>query len=415
MLSKIFSSKVFYIAFSLLVSIALWMFVEINENQTVPHSVANVPVVRMGEDILNDRGFLVSSMTPDNMTLTFDCPRSVAAKLTRDTLSIAINLGNITKSGPTTLPYEIIYPPGIDTALFDPPSRTVNRISLYIDRRSSKMVRVDVPYSGGAAEGYICDQPEYSPGSVTVYGPAEYVSAVSSARVNIPRESLSTTYTEDLPFTLLGEDGEELDKEIVSALTVSDEIIHVNLPVRVIKEVTLTVELAPGGGATSQNAVYTISPQTITIAGDPEFVRDYNSINLGTIDLTRVDSSRTVNFPIALENYVTPISGETEAQVFVEVVGLDIKYLTVLSPSIYYINEPPGYTVEIRTQSVDVRIRGTQDDLASVTEANIRIVIDLSDAGPGTQRVYARVWIDGVTGNVGAIDNYPITVNLQEE
>lgn len=415
MLNKIFSSKVFYIAFSLLVSIALWMFVEINENQTVSHSVPNVPVVRLGEDILNDRGLLVSSMTPDNMTLTFDCPRSVAAKLTRDTLSIAINLGNITKSGPTTLPYEIIYPQGIDTTSFDPPSRTVNRISLYIDRQLSKLVRVDVPYRGGAAEGYLCDPPEYSPRDITIYGPAELVSEVKSATVNIQRESLTTTLTEDLPFTLLGENGEELDKEIVSALTVSDEVIHVAIPVRVIKEIALTVELAPGGGATTQNAIYTVNPKIITIAGDPEDVRDYNSINLGTIDLSGVDPGRAYSFPVILENYVTPISGETEAQVFVEVVGLDIKYLTVLSSGIHYINEPAGYAVEIRTQSVDVRIRGVQDDLANVTEANIRIIVDLSDAGPGTQRVYARVIIDGVDANVGAIGNYPITVNLQEE
>ena len=188
-LNKIFSSKAFYIVFSLLVSISLWMYVEITQNQTVRHTVTGVPVVRLNEEILTDRGLLISSMTPDTVWFTFECPRSLIPKLSRETISLAIDLSSITERGNTTVPYELNYPSGIDQDSLSIESRMVSRISLYIDRMNTQPVRVDVPYRGGAAEGFLCDPTEFSPRDVTVNGPAEVVTEIAAARA----ESSSVT------------------------------------------------------------------------------------------------------------------------------------------------------------------------------------------------------------------------------
>lgn len=417
-LNKIFSSKVFYIVFSLLVSIALWMFVEINENQTVHHQVTGIPVVSVNAEILSDRNLLITDMRPETVTLTFECPRSVASKLTRDALSAEIDLSTITERGYATLPYEIKYPPGVDEESSGIPTRLVSRISLYIDRMSQKSVPVDVPYTGGAAEDYICDQPEFGPRDVIVFGPAEILAEIFSAKVQINRESLSTTLTEYMPFVLLDREGEPLDEELLAKLTFSEELIHVTIPVRMVREVALVVDFAYGSGATPQNTNYYVDPPMITIAGDPEDLRDFNSISLSTIDLTRFEYSDTYVFTIPLPNHLTNISGEREAQVLVEVLGVGIKYITVLSPSIHVTGEQPGYIVDIWTQSVDVRLRGRQEDLDNVTEANLTVVAALpAEMGIGTQRVVAKVNINGIDADVGAIaaTNYYLIVNIQRE
>jgi len=273
-------------------------------------------------------------------------------------------------------------------------------------------VRVDVPYTGGAAEGYLIDQTEFSPREITVQGPANVVSRVDTARVNVLRENLTTTYTDDLGFTLLDENGDELDESLLSQLSFSDERIHVNIPVRVVKDVALTVDLAYGSGATSSNTIYEVDPPVIIIAGDPEDARDFNTLNLGTIDLTRFEYSDTFAFPIAVPNGLTNISGETEALVLVEVKGLVMKFLSVSNASIHYINEPNGYDVEIRTQSLDVRIRCRPEDADSITDANIRVVVDVKDLGQGTQRIPAMVRVDGIEGEAGAIGNYSVIVSI---
>lgn len=415
-LSKIFSSKAFYIVFSLFVSIALWMYVEINENQTVEHTVPNVPILLLNKDVLGDRSLLITSMSPDYMTFTFECSRSVAAKLSRDTLSVSIDLANISRSGNTTLSYEVNYPPGVDVNDVKIVYRNVGRVSLSIDRQSENSVRVDVPYRGGAAEGFLCDPPEFSPQDIKVYGPSEAVSEVDRAVVNIQRESLTTTLTNDFPFILLDRNGDELSEALLDQLTFSDETIHVVIPVRMVKEVPLRVDPSYGAGATEQNTSITIDPPMVTIAGDPEDLRDFNSISLATIDLTQMPYSDTLFRTIQLPNNITNISGETEARVLVEVLGLEINYFTVPGQRIHVTGEPDGYIVEVRTQSVDVTLRGRQEDLASVTEANITILVILPpDIGPGTQRVQARVVVDGIEGDIGAIGRYMITVTIMRE
>ena len=409
-LNLIFSSKVFYIAFSILVAFVLWVYVEINENkvQTVP--VNSIQIIRQNEEILSDRGLFISEINPETVNLTFEGPRSVTSRLNNSNVTVVIELAGITSRGSTTLRYDIIYPSNIDAESVNIIYRSVGNISLYIDRIESRTISVDVPYRGGAAEGYILDPVEYSPQSIIVSGPIEIVSRVSTARVSIIRENLSSTYTDDLSFVLLDEDGDEFEESLRNQLMTSEETIHITIPIKMEKEVALTVEFSYGSGTTSQNTTVSIDPPTVLIAGNPDDVRDLNSINLGTIDMTRFDFRNTYNFPIVIPNNVTPISGEKEASVFVEVLDLDIRHFSITS--IFTVNEPGGFTSEIESQSVDVRIRGRADDMVDLTEANIRVVADLTDVGSGTQRVLAKVYVDGIDGDVGAVGTTYVTVSI---
>jgi len=410
-LGMIFSSRVFYIIFSFLVAIALWMYVEITENQLQQLTVQNVQIVRKNAELLTDRDLFIASMSQEMVNMTFECTRSVASKLKNTTLSAEIDLAGVNSRGNVTLDIEIVYPPGIDAEMAGLTSISVNRISLYIDRLESRHIPVNVSYNGGAAESYIQDPPEFSPQTITVSGPTDVVSRVGTALVYVLRENLTSTYTDDLPFVLLDENGEGFEEYLGDQLIASEETIHVTIPIRMMKEVVLTIEFSYGSGATQQNTSYTVVPPTITIAGNVEDVRDYNSINLGTIDLTRFDYSNTFPFTIVVPNYFTRISGETEANVVVDILGLDMKHLSV--SNIQLLNEPDGYITEIRTPSLDVRIRGRTEDLESLTEANIRVVANLADdISPGTQRVPARVYVDGIDGDVGAVGTYYITVSI---
>ena len=410
-LSKIFSSRVFYIVFSLLVSIALWMFYEIQENQIQYHRVSEIPVVRQNEEVLGDRNLLISSISPENVTITFRCPRSMVSKLRKDTLSAVIDLQNITSRGYKTLRYDIAYPSGIEREMISVESRPVDQISLFIDWIFSNQVRVAAPYTGGAAEGFLTDPVEITPPRITVSGPEEVVLRVNEARVSIVRENLTTTFTENMPFILYDVDGNELSEDILNKLTISEDTVHINIPVREIKDIPLEVDFIYGAGATTQNTIYELNPTYITIVGDPEAVRDINSINIGTVDLTSREYSDTFSFPIRLPNNVTNMSGETEASGYYEIRGLSMKYLSIPNTRVHLLNEPAGYVTEVRSQSIDVRIRCRPENYEYITEANIRIVADLKDLGPGPQRVSARVSVDGFE-NAGAIGTYMVYIAI---
>ena len=411
-LGKVFSSRVFYIIFSLLVSVALWMFVEITENQDLVFDVSNIPVVYRHEDILRDRGMLISSVDPEFVTLRIECPRSLANKLTSRTLAAEIDLSGIRSTGPAELIFQIIYPTGLDQSLISVESRSVERIRLIVDRSIDRTFPVRVNYRGGtASDDLIAETAEYDPQSIIVSGPEEVISKIDHIYVPIPRENLSSTLKADLGFVLMDENGDELEQSLLDSLTLNHDTVRVTIPIRQMKEVPLAVELIHGAGTSWQNVSVSIDPPRVRLSGDPDAIKDFNSIVLGTIDMMKFALTNTEAFTIRIPNHFTNISGETEARVFIEVLGLDIDYR--ITSNLQVINTPADYRDEILTQSLDVKIRGRREDLDHISQPNIWVVADLRDLRPGTQQVPARVSVDGFDADVvGAVGEYYITVRV---
>jgi len=425
--SKIFSSKIFYIIFSLLVAFSLWLYVEISDAQHVFDLTIDAQVQITGEDILLDRDLFISSFTPEFVTLAFDTSRSAAAALRRGSLVVVIDVSRITSSGPTSLEYEIIYPESFDQSQISRVSRSTNRITLNIDRLTSKQILVEAPYNGGTASEYLVVDPIIiDPPIITVFGPEDLLSQISVAFVEILRENLSSTYIEDFPFILLDLDGEPLATELYDQLVINDETVRVTVPIRMIREVPLDVEFFYGAGTTPENLNYTIEPMSIVLTGDPDAFHDLNVLILGTVDTTRF-GLRTANpevFNIIHPSNLENVSGLTQAEVFVETIGLEVDPYSV--DNIHAINAPLEYDIEILNERMVVRVRGIREDLdflAQLMDAgglNIRIEVDLEGLGPGVHRIFppnVRISIDGVDrdiGAVGAIAEYIVTVRISE-
>jgi len=416
-LNKIFSSRVFYMLFSLIITIALWMYVQYSETEDQTFDLNNIQVVFLNEDVLRDKGLLISEYAPKSISLTVETSRSIASKLLdRGAVTAEIDLGRISTTGSTPLQYEIKYPTDVDKSSIRELSRSVASISLFVDRLRERPIPVQVNYRGGtASEELIAEQAEFDPRIITVEGPEDIISKIKYAYVPIPRENLSATFTEELAFVLFDENDEEIEESVASALKFSHDAINVKIPVRQVKNIPLRIELMHGAGSTDANTFVTYDPPFITVSGDPEVIREFNHIVLGTIDTTRFHETTTEAFPIIVPNHFTNLSGETEARVLVEVRNLAIAYF--FAENLQYINCPPGHTATIGTRTLDVRIRGRREDLDNlVSLSNIRVVADLREYGSGTSLVPARVYVDGVEADVGAVgDRYRLTVTIERD
>jgi YbbR domain-containing protein len=412
--NKIFTSRVFFVVFAVLSSIALWMYVEISRNQTRTVQIDDIPVVFLNEEILHDKGFIITLRDPETVTLEIEAPISVAPRLLRGNVTITVDLANIASRGLASRRYEIVYPPDINESDLTVTSRSVENISLFVDRLHSSHIPVSVSYNGGTASNeYIAELPIFDPQTVVARGPEELLSRVKTALVPILRENLSSTYTDDLEFILLDENGEELAPDVLSLITCDPQTINVTVPVMMMKTIPLTVNLAHGSGSTPDNTTYTVNPSAITVSGDPAALRELNSISLGTIDMTLFELTRPFPFTIPIPNGLVNLSGETSADVNVEVLGLEIKYLS--TTNIIVTNKPTGLVETIITQSMDVRIRGKREVLDTITAQRIWIVADIASLGAGSARVPARVVIDGEAVDAGAVGTYQITVRLDAD
>lgn len=183
------------------------------------------------------------------------------------------------------------------------------------------------------------------------------------------------------------------------------------LPIVQLKEVQLTVDIIPGGGATEDDVTVEIDPLTITVSGEAADLAELDSISLGEIDLSTVFGTQTEKMPINLDASLTNVSGPAEATVTVRVEGLSTKTLEV--DNIEIINKPAGYEADLVTQSCTVLVRGPQEALDAVTASQIRIVADLSDLDPstGTRTVPVRVYLDG-SSEVGVVGTYNVSISI---
>lgn len=60
--SKILNNRITYIILSVIVACCLWLYVVSVENPEVEATITNIPVTFSGEeDLLSDRGFMISS------------------------------------------------------------------------------------------------------------------------------------------------------------------------------------------------------------------------------------------------------------------------------------------------------------------------------------------------------------------
>ena len=413
-LNKIFSSRVFYMLFALLVAVALWMYVELTENVEDIFIIKNIPIIFKNEDVLHDKGLLISSYDPETVSLTVKCTSSEYALLKKKPPTAEVNLSNITTAGFTPLTYEIIYPSGINkNTISSDDQQNTPRISLIIDRLSRKSVPVRVDFAGGtASDDLIADAATFDPQTIVISGPEEIISKVDHALTPITKVSLSKTYTDDLEFVLFDENSEELDESTLTKITSSVSTIRVTVPIRQLKKVQLKVALMHGACSTDINTNVYCEPGSIIIKGDPDAIRDFNSITLTTIDTTRMrELTTTESYKIIIPNYLENVSGETEANVTIELLGLEIGYYS--TSNLQVANTPAGLSAVILNQTMLVVVRGRKEDLDLFTDnMNIRVVADLTDKELGSHQVPAKVYIDGIDADIGAVGNYMITVRL---
>jgi len=412
---KKLSTRIFYIIFAVVVSIALWLYVEITENEIQTREIGNIEIIFKNEDVLHDRGLLRTSYMPETLSFTFMAPRSDINRLAAPgALTVEVDLANISSGGTHFLAYEINLPQGVNRNILDNLFASATRITVTFDRVLDRQIPVRVNYTGGTASNeFMVETVEFDPHYITVWGPETVVSRIDHIWVPIFRESLSTTFFDDLEFVLIDSEGELLDDDLLDSLRFSQETVWVTIPVKEIRDVPLLVMLSHGVSTSDANTQWRTEPVLIKVSGDPEAIRELNSFTLGTIDMQSFGLSEVFHFPIIVPNHLINISGETVAQVHIETFGLEISFQS--TSNIQVINTPPGHRAEILTQSLDIRLRGTRDELAQITPMNLSVVADLTGISSGVSRIPARVYIHGIDANIDTVGTYEITVTITAE
>ena len=405
-MKSIRDSKWVYIILSVIIAVSFWMFVRSGEDMET--TVYNIPVTLNGERVLENQGLMITGVDSETVDLSWRGSWRALSQLDRGSVSVSLDVSRITEPGVFSLTYSITLPNTVSPSDLSLVHSSPERIEVTVARIYSETFDIEAVFQGSVADGYQAGSLTVSPETVQISGPEESVSKVASVQVVLEQYDVSESYNGELPLQLLDAQGGVIEDE---SLRLSAESAVVSMPVLVVKEVELTVELLPGGGATGEDAVCEVEPSTITVAGPEEAMQALDSISLGSIDLSQVVGTYIRDFQIYLDTGLENVSGVTTAQVTVTVDGLTTRAFEV--DNIRMINEPSGYTPTLNTQVCTVVLRGPEEALDLIHESQIRIVADLADLSraTGTYSVPARVYVDG-SSEVGVIGAYTVSVTI---
>lgn len=402
------ANKIFYIAASLLLAIAFWLYADNALGNTIKREFVNVPIDFIGaEDTLPSRGLMLASGEDATLDLTISGPRTVISSLDAGDIRGQVNVTSISAAGPYSLPCTLYYPDNVNTSDITIERRSRNNVSFQVTGLYSREIPVNINVIGGVQEPYVymANRWVVEPSTLTISGLQDSVDEVASARVVVDISNATETIQQEYSYELLDSEGNVLEDPDVRA---SDQRVSVTVPIHMVKEVPVTVKFKESPGSTLENVKWDLEPKAITISGEPLSLEGIDEINLGEVDLSAYDGNQEIELEIKLPGGCENASGQKTAKLSIEFNGLTTRSIT--ATNIIASGLSVSQSFDLITTSLDVVLRGPAADLEQVTPEDIRVVVDLKDiTADGTVSPEPNIYVDGFR-SVGALKkDYSIT------
>ena len=388
-------NKLISVALSIFIATALWLYVITTVSPGSKETYYNIPVVLANESVLTERGLMITYQSSTTATLVLSGNRSDLSKVDQSNITLKADLSAIYEPG-TQIPisYTTSFPGNVASNAFVIESKTPGRIYLNVERRVSKAIPVELKWIGSAPEGFIADRDnavlEYP--TIQLTGPQSVADQIEKAVIEVDLTDQRESISWDCTYTLCNAAGEPVDAGLI---TTNAEQIHLEVKIQRVKDVQLIYQLVEGGGAKAENAQITLSMDKIRISGSEaalELMGD--QLVVGTIDLTEISEDTVKTFTIPLDEGITNLTGVAEVTADIRLTGLGTK--DFLIRQINVVNVPEGLEVELITQELTVKLRGPSAQIAALTDEDVMIVVDFTNAEVGTATFPVRaVFTDG--------------------
>lgn len=406
------NNKLFSVILSIAVAFGLWIYVITVISPGSSETYYNIPVVRIGESVLAERGLIITSISSTAVDMELSGNRTDLVKVNSSNITLKADLSKIYDPGVHKIEYSHSFPGDIASNAFTIENKYPENITVTVERLIRKEVPVNVVYEGSVPEGFITDKDnvvkEYE--TVTVQGPKSVVDQITQAVINVSltdqKESISQSYR----YTLCNKDSVPVDANLI---TTNTEEVHLDLIIHRIKDVKLVVNIVDGGGAKADNIKYTLDPDTIKVSGSDAALENLgDEILLGTVNLK--DYAKNAKIPLVIPEYegVTNLSNITEVTMDLEFIGLSTKEFVLDQFRLTGI--PEGLTAEVITEQITVVIRGRTADVSKLTAQDITVTVDFTEAVAGTSTYRVTITFSEGFTELGALGSYSISVTLTE-
>lgn len=406
------TNKLLYIGLSLLIAVIFWFFVDSEQGHNTTQTYYNIPVEFIGEtDTLPSRGLMLTTGADATVDLELRGPRTVISDLSREDITLQVDLTSITATGTFSMTYDLLLPDEIPRSSVTTERASRSTITVTIEELFEKTVPVKVSVAGEVADGYIymAERMIAEPSELTLSGREEDVDQVVSAQVMLDLSGATSSVNQEFDYILLDGQGNEVSGE---SITISSRRIEISAPVYLVKTLELTVDFTESPGSALEDLQdWYLGVTSIEVAGEAANLEGVDDILLATVDLSTLLSDTEMPLEITIPAGCVNISGITSTTLTILFKDtLETRAFTVSNISAIGLSQTQNFSR--MTNSVEVLLRGDAQELEQVTADDIRIVVDLTPyEDNGTYSVPAVVLVDGHS-NVGAVGTYSVACRI---
>ena len=407
--SGVSRNKVLQVIASILVAVAIWVYVDVEKAPERTKTIRDIPVEFSGESTtLADKNLMLLSGYDTTVDLTIKGTKRELVKINKDDVRLVASTSSIDSVGVHTLRWDVVYPDGVQSSALSVDWASKYKVTVTVGELYTKEVPVNCVVTGTVADGYFTGETVLDPTTLVLRGQRDDLLNVAYAKLTVDISDATRSVIQTESVQLYDNDDNPVDN---SNIRTNASLIQAKVPVLTTKEVSLAVELSGVPGSAGQSIKTTITPSSVRLIGEADVLENIDEIVLATLYIEDLDIWQQNSYVVTAPDGTWLANSNEVATVEITMEGIEEKTVTVDTFS--YTNVPSGLYAEVQ-DTLDVRLWGLSEELAELKADAITATVDLSSVTEtGSCRVPVTVTVSGYR-DVAVKGSYEVTVYVTD-
>ena len=407
--SGVSRNKVLQVIASILVAVAIWVYVDVEKAPERTKTIRDIPVEFSGESTtLADKNLMLLSGYDTTVDLTIKGTKRELVKINKDNVRLVASTSGIDSVGVHTLRWDVVYPDGVQSSALSVDWASKYKVTVTVGELYTKEVPVNCVVTGTVADGYFTGETVLDPTTLVLRGQRDDLLNVAYAKLTVDISDATRSVIQTESVQLYDNDDNPVDN---SNIRTNASLIQAKVPVLTTKEVSLAVELSGVPGSAGQSIKTTITPSSVRLIGEADVLENIDEIVLATLYIEDLDIWQQNSYVVTAPDGTWLANSNEVATVEITMEGIEEKTVTVDTFS--YTNVPSGLYPEVQ-DTLDVRLWGLSEELAELKADAITATVDLSSVTEtGSCRVPVTVTVSGYR-DVAVKGSYEVTVYVTD-
>ena len=385
---------------SVMIALVLWLFVY-NDNNPIKDYKFNVQLKVINQDSLKDKGIVLKSYEQYIVVRVRGRVEDLKNVSEKD-FEAYLDFSKIVSASETTI--EIDKPKARGNfEIYD----YTRFIRVDMEKYETKSFPVEIVLQGEPKKGYKIVNTSFEPKTINIDGLESTIRAISSVKVYIDVSNLDRDIT-NRKYECKVYDRND---KVMSQLSKN---IMVEVSIEVGKEVPVSIVTKGKLDADYIEISRTVEPQKVLVGGNPTILSKIADIKTEPIDMSGIKSDFETSAALKVPDGLHLFDLQREAKVKISVEKLAVSNISIPAQAINLKGavEDDSLTYEIRTQSLNVNVKGRYSDLDGLIYDVLKPEADVSDLNEGIYKIPVKFYLPS---GVKILGSYTVEVKITKK